>query len=109
MPFFLLLLISALAGLGAAFLARRYPGSHTPSAVVEAARRSRLDPEKATGLALTLALAAIFVGGVALALLASAAPTRSPASTAASRSGETPTGVPGRTTRSPSSPISARR
>lgn len=86
MPFFVLLLISVLAGLGAAFLTRRYPGSSAAPAVVEAAheagehltgtagrraaRAARLDPEKATGLALTLALAAIAVGGVVLALLA---------------------------------------
>jgi hypothetical protein len=86
MPFFLLLLISVLGGLGAAFLTRRYPGSSTRSAVVEMAREAgehatgrtgrravraaRLDPERATGLALTLALAAIFVGGLVLALLA---------------------------------------
>jgi membrane-associated phospholipid phosphatase len=86
MPFLLLLLISALAGLGAAFLARRYPGNAGAPAVVEVAREvgqrasgpaeeramraARLDPEKATGLALTLALFAVFVGGVLLALLA---------------------------------------
>lgn len=85
MPFLLLLLISIAAGLGAAFLARRYPGSATAAAVVEAAREAgehatgagrravravRLDPEKATGLALTLALLAILVGGIVLALLA---------------------------------------
>ncbi len=86
MPFLLLLLISVLAGLGAAFLARRYPGSAAAPAVVEVAREAgehasgsagrravraaRLDPEKATGLALTLALFVILVGGVLLALLA---------------------------------------
>jgi membrane-associated phospholipid phosphatase len=86
MPFFLLLLIAVLAGLGAAFLARRYPGEASAPAVVEAAREAgehatgtigrravrsaRLDPEKATGLALTLALAVVFAGGVLLALLA---------------------------------------
>ena len=86
MPFFLLLLISVLAGLGAAFLTRLYPGSPSAPAVVEVAREAgehatggagrravraaRLDPEKATGLALTLALVAIFVGGLVLALLA---------------------------------------
>jgi membrane-associated phospholipid phosphatase len=86
MPFLLLLLISVLAGLGAAFLTRRYPGSATAPAVVEAAREAgeratgqaaqraaraaRRDPEKATGLALTLALLVIFAGGVLLALLA---------------------------------------
>jgi undecaprenyl-diphosphatase len=86
MPFFLLLLISVLAGLGAAFLTRLYPGSPSAPAVVEVAREAgqhatgeagrravraaRLDPQKATGLALTLALVAIFVGGLVLALLA---------------------------------------
>jgi undecaprenyl-diphosphatase len=86
MPFLLLLLISALAGLGAAFLTRRYPGNAGAPAVVELARESgerasgraseramraaRLDPEKATGLALTVALLVVFVGGVLLALLA---------------------------------------
>lgn len=86
MPFLLLLLISVLAGLGAAFLTRRYPGGATAPAVVEVAREAgehatrpaarrakraaRLDPEKATGLALTLALLVIIIGGVLLALLA---------------------------------------
>jgi membrane-associated phospholipid phosphatase len=86
MPFFLLLLIAVLAGLGAAFLARRYPGGATPPAVLEAAREAgehaggaagqravraaRRDPEKATGLALTLALLIVIAGGAVLALLA---------------------------------------
>lgn len=86
MPFLLLLLISVLAGLGAAFLTRRYPGGATAPAIVEvareagehatgvagqrAARAARLDPEKATGLALTLALVVVLLGGVVLALLA---------------------------------------
>jgi undecaprenyl-diphosphatase len=86
MPFFLLLLISVLAALGAAALTRRYPGGAAAPAVVEvareagehatgtagrrAARAARLDPEKATGLALTLALVAVIAGGVVLALLA---------------------------------------
>jgi membrane-associated phospholipid phosphatase len=86
MSFFLLLLISVLAGLGAAFLTRRWPGGDTAPSVVEVAREAgehatgaagrratraaRLDPERATGLALTLALAAILVGGLLLALLA---------------------------------------
>jgi membrane-associated phospholipid phosphatase len=85
MPFLLLLLIAVAAGLGAALLARRYPAGAAPG-VIEAAgeagehatgaagrralRAARLDPEKATGLALTLALAAVLLGGVALALLA---------------------------------------
>jgi membrane-associated phospholipid phosphatase len=86
MPFLLLLLISVLTGLGAAFLTRRYPGRAAAPAVVEvargagehitgtaaqrAARNARRDPEKATGLALTLALFVVFAGGVLLALLA---------------------------------------
>jgi membrane-associated phospholipid phosphatase len=86
MPILLLLLISVLAGLGAALLTRRYPGRASAPAVIEvareagehatgaaaqrAARAARLDPEKATGLALTLALLVILVGGVVLALLA---------------------------------------
>ncbi|HET9197969.1 MAG TPA: phosphatase PAP2 family protein [Solirubrobacterales bacterium] len=86
MPFLLLLLISVLAGFGAAFLARRYPGGAPAPAVVEVAREAgahasgsvgrravraaRLDPERATGLALTLALLVVLLGGVLLALLA---------------------------------------
>ena len=86
MPFLVLLLIAVLAGLGAAFLARRYPDGATMPPVVEAAREAgehatgvagqraaraaRLDPEKATGLALTLALLVILAGGIVLALLA---------------------------------------
>jgi membrane-associated phospholipid phosphatase len=86
MPFLVLLLISVLAGLGAAFLTRRYPGAGTAPAVVEVAREAgehatgpggrravraaRIDPEQATGLALSLALLVIFAGGLLLALLA---------------------------------------
>jgi undecaprenyl-diphosphatase len=86
MPFLLLLLISILAGLSAAFLTRRYPGRASAAAVVEVAREAgehasgvaaqragraaRRDPEKATGLALTLALLVVLAGGVLLALLA---------------------------------------
>jgi undecaprenyl-diphosphatase len=86
MPFLLLLIISALAGLGAAFLTRRYPGRASAPAVVEVAREAgehasgaagqragraaRRDPEKATGLALTLALLVVLAGGLLLALLA---------------------------------------
>jgi membrane-associated phospholipid phosphatase len=86
MPFLLLLLIATAAGLAAALLARLYPGAAGAPAVVEAAREAghhatgpagrraaraaRLDPERATGLALTLALVAVIAGGVVLALLA---------------------------------------
>jgi membrane-associated phospholipid phosphatase len=67
-------------GLIAAFVVRRLPTSRTPvlDAAREAgrqpgrsaARAARLDPEKATGLALTLALVVIFGGGIVLAALA---------------------------------------
>ena len=86
MPFLLLLLISAIAGLGAALIARRYPGTASEPVAVEVAREAgehvtgpagrralraaRLDPEKATGLALTLALLVVFLGAVLMALLA---------------------------------------
>jgi undecaprenyl-diphosphatase len=86
MPFFVLLLIAVAAGLGAAWLTRRYPGGAAAPPVVAAAREvgehatsatgrravraARLDPERATGLALTLALLVILAGGVVLALLA---------------------------------------
>jgi undecaprenyl-diphosphatase len=86
MPLLLLLLIAVLSGLAAAFLTRRYPHRAVAPPVVEVAleagrhaggaasrralRAARLDPEKATGLALTLALVAILAGGVVLAVLA---------------------------------------
>jgi len=86
MPLLLLLLIAVLTGLLAAFLTRRYPHRESAPPVVEVAleagrhagdgtgrralRAARLDPEKATGLALTLALLAILAGGAVLAVLA---------------------------------------
>src|SRR6478609_702743 len=85
MPLLLLLIIAISSGLAAAFLTRLYPRGTVAPPVVEmaheagehatgpAARRAlraaRLDPEKATGLALTLAVAVVLVGGVVLALL----------------------------------------
>ena len=48
-------------------MTRRYPG---PAVGERPVRSGRLDPEVATGLALTLALVVIFAGGVVLALLA---------------------------------------
>ena len=66
MPFLVLLLIAVAAGLGAAFLVRRYPDPASRRTV----RTGRLDPEVATGLALTLALVVILAGGLVLALLA---------------------------------------
>jgi hypothetical protein len=86
MPFLLLLLLALLSGLAAAFLTRCYPHRAVAPPVVEVAREAgrhaggprgrravraaRLDPGKATGLALTLALAVIVVGGLVLGALA---------------------------------------
>jgi len=86
MPLLLLLLIAILSGLGAAFLTRLYPRRAVAPPVVEVAleagrhaegaasrravRAARLDPEKATGLALTLALVVVLAGGLVLALVA---------------------------------------
>ena len=80
-PLVVLLLIALTAGCIAGLLASRYPGP--PTSVVAAARdearrhpgwrermSSRIDPSAATGLALTLALAMIFLGGIVLAALA---------------------------------------
>ena len=85
MPLLLLLIVAISSGLAAAFLTRLYPHRTVAPRVVETAheaglhatgpaarralRAARLDPEKATGLALTLAVAVILVGGVVLALL----------------------------------------
>src|SRR6188472_2878299 len=86
MPLLLLLIITVSSGLAVAFLTRLYSRRTPATPVVEAAREAgrhatgpaarralraaRLDPEKATGLALTLAVAVVLVGGVVLALLA---------------------------------------
>ena len=86
MPLLVLLLIAVLSGLVAGFLTRLYPHRKAAPPIVEVAaeagrhaagitsgravRAARLDPEKATGLALTLALAGAIVGGVVLAVLA---------------------------------------
>ncbi len=85
MPLLLLLIIAISSGLAAAFLTRLYPRRTVVPPVVETAheagrhatgpaarralRAARLDPEKATGLALTLAVAVVLMGGVVLALL----------------------------------------
>ena len=85
MPLLLLLIVALSSGLAAAFLTRHYPRSGVAPPVVETAheaglhatgptarralRAARLDPERATGLALTLAVAAILLGGVVFALL----------------------------------------
>lgn len=74
MPFLVLLLTALAAGLAADRLARRYPASPAVEVAQDAGRRAggratRLDPEKATGLALTLALVVVFTGGLLLAAL----------------------------------------
>jgi membrane-associated phospholipid phosphatase len=84
-PLLLLVVIATASGVGAALLAHRYPRGASLAAV-EAAREAgemasraggwraayarRLDPALATGLALTLALLVVFVGGAILAFLA---------------------------------------
>jgi undecaprenyl-diphosphatase len=86
MPLLLLLTVAVSSGLAAAFLTRFYPRHTVAPPVVETAREAgrhatgptarravraaRLDPERATGLALTLALAAVLLGGMVIALLA---------------------------------------
>ena len=122
MPLLLLTLIAALAGIAvfAASMAiqRRHPvpmGLHAARDVGEkvghrARVRSvvvrRLNPDAATGLALTVALALIVVGGLVLAVLAYLirANDTSPTSTGAS-----PSGVIGTRPRSPRTPSSSSR
>jgi undecaprenyl-diphosphatase len=88
MPLLFLILVAVAAGCAAGLAAWRYPrlAAGSPSPAVAAARKTaeataehsrlrialarRLDPEVATGLALTLALLVIIVGGVCLGLLA---------------------------------------
>ena len=87
MPFAVLMVVALIAG-GLAFaLARRYPATAAAEAPARAASgklveqathrpwlatilRSRLDPSTATGLALTLALGAVILGGLVLGALA---------------------------------------
>jgi membrane-associated phospholipid phosphatase len=80
MPFLALLVISCLCGLaGRMLLGRLLPaGGLTHAVAHEAAElgplrrrlRSRLDPQVATGLALTVAMALLVAGGIVVALLA---------------------------------------
>jgi membrane-associated phospholipid phosphatase len=87
MPLLVLILVAVFAGCSAGFAAWRYPrvAAGSPAPAFAAAREVgeqvatrprlrrllavRLDPETATGLALTLALVVTIVGGVGLALL----------------------------------------
>ena len=84
MTFLLLLLLSAVSGLAVAGIARRWSAAGAgPPSTAEAAREAgaalrarrgplaaRLDPGVATGLALTLAGAAIVLGGIVVGVLA---------------------------------------
>ncbi len=86
MPLLILVVLAVAAGLTAALLTRLYPqrrvappvlevardaGRHAASpTTLRALRAARLNPGRATGLALTLAVAAVFLGGVVLAVLA---------------------------------------
>jgi membrane-associated phospholipid phosphatase len=66
MPLVVLVTIAFAVGCAAAFAARRYPYMASPKPTLSPC----LDPEKATGLALTLALVLLFGAGLVLAVLA---------------------------------------
>jgi membrane-associated phospholipid phosphatase len=66
MPLVLLIAIALVMGCAAAVAAWRYPYARSRRPALSA----RLDPEKATGLALTLALILVFGAGLILAVLA---------------------------------------
>jgi undecaprenyl-diphosphatase len=83
MVLFLVLGLSASAGLGAALVIRRWPRADPALSATEALGedlgrhpgsrrflRSRMDPSTATGLALTIALAALVITGVIVGVLA---------------------------------------
>jgi undecaprenyl-diphosphatase len=88
MPLFLLLALVVTVGVVVGLVSRRYPRGTTPgpSSTIEAAREvgkevgrhprlrallaSRLNPETATGLALTVAMITVIAGGVVFAVLA---------------------------------------
>jgi membrane-associated phospholipid phosphatase len=70
MPLVALLIVSIACGLAVAIGALRLPHVRRPSAPAGLRRSARLDPEVATGLALTLALVVLVAGGLVLAVLA---------------------------------------
>ena len=83
MVLILVLVVSASAGLGASLAIRRWPHADPALSATEALAedlgshrgsrrflRSRMDPSTATGLALTVALAALVVTGVIVGVLA---------------------------------------
>jgi membrane-associated phospholipid phosphatase len=88
MPLLLLLILALTVGVVVGLVTWRYPRvvTQTPSSTIEAAREvgktvsrhprlrallaARLDPETATGLALTVAMIAVISGGVVFAVLA---------------------------------------
>jgi membrane-associated phospholipid phosphatase len=63
-----LVIVATIAGLGAAFLARRLPRSAAVPAPAEGTR-AHLKPEAVRGAALAIALAVLIAGGVVLAML----------------------------------------
>ncbi|MGZ4410138.1 MAG: hypothetical protein ACXVY6_15345, partial [Gaiellaceae bacterium] len=87
MPLLLVFVLVLTVGVVVGFVAWRYPrvATQTPSSTIEAAREvgrtarrhprlrallaARLDPETATGLALTVAMMAVIAGGVVFAVL----------------------------------------
>jgi membrane-associated phospholipid phosphatase len=69
-PLLVLVLLALVTGLGVALLARRYPVLDRRPSPGRGGLMARLDPEAATGLLLTLALALLVGGGLVLAALA---------------------------------------
>jgi membrane-associated phospholipid phosphatase len=70
MPLVALVIISVACGLAVTFGALRLPHVRRPAAPETVRRSARLDPEAATGLALTVAIVVLVVGGLVLAVLA---------------------------------------
>ena len=74
MSHLVLVILATLSGLAAGAIAWRWAGRagapRTEAAVARSRWAQRLDPQAATGLALTLAFAVIVLGGLVLAVLA---------------------------------------
>jgi membrane-associated phospholipid phosphatase len=69
-PLFALIVLALAAGSAGALFARRYHGPTQPAVDAATVRSARLNPQALTGLALTVALVVIFVGGIVLGALA---------------------------------------
>jgi membrane-associated phospholipid phosphatase len=69
-PLLVLVIAATLAGTLVALAARRYPHAETPTGPPRHGLAARLDPQAATGLALTLALVLLIGGGTTIAVLA---------------------------------------